>query len=204
MEFGFHGRKYLPQARRITANGLIHRSKFGKERHGGRYKHLCSPVHFFLTALDRMDEASLILGITGTGGVVCAIVMYVLSKGLRSNCRALKMEVNLDIHQTDESGKEQPLSLTRSELEAIIVETVHKMPNPASISAGNIILPTIQMPERQPSLHELEEIIRDSIHKSSDRESLYTRSRSESEDSHRSHHSKGRAKEESSSIHIVV
>ena len=143
-----------------------------------------------------MDEISLIFGITGTGGVVCAIVMYALSKGFKSNCRAMKMEMNLDIHEAKSNDNSpQPdqnvlTNLTRKELEEIIVETlkrIHGRRDSDQSYSVNIVIPNTNTKQIKDIQHikELEEVLLDNVI-----EMHYTpesRSRSGSEESHRSY-----------------
>lgn len=135
-----------------------------------------------------MEEVSLILGIVGTGGAICAIVLYVLSNGVKSKCRVMKTALDIDIHTVtrEEEDKEQALknnslaNLSRVELEELIANIIAKSAN--NISSRNIIIP---INNTSGSFHEdkLKEIIN---HRS---DSPYTRSRSDSEESHRSHKS---------------
>jgi PHD/YefM family antitoxin component YafN of YafNO toxin-antitoxin module len=153
-----------------------------------------------------MDKLPLALGITGTTTVVIAIVAYLISKGLKSKCLAAKMEMSFDIHRvkdnhTENEIRNQPISsLTRGELETMIVDIMskHKHSTVTFSNAGNVVLPT--MTPKQPSLSEIEEMIKETIHEVS-HSSPATRSRSGSEDSHRSHKSyHSRGKEENTVI----
>jgi len=149
-----------------------------------------------------MDEVSLALGITGTGGVVLALAAYLVSKGLKSQCLAAKMEMSFDVHQVDPNQKPQTISnLTRDELEIIIVDVLAKHRRNSVISTGgNIVIPNIVQQMRQPSLKEIEEMIKETIHEAN-HNSPANRSRSGSEESHvsfKSHHS--RSKDD----HIVI
>jgi homoserine dehydrogenase len=147
-----------------------------------------------------MDEVSLALGITGTGGVAVALIMYLMTKGVRSKCLAAKMEMSFDVHQVNDQDKQQETlsNLTRVDLEEIIVDIMkkHKRNSVTTVHAANIVIPAASQ-ARQPSFKEIEEMIKDTIHESV-RGSPSTRSRSGSEDSHRSHisykshHSKGK------------
>jgi len=158
-----------------------------------------------------MDRISLALGITGTGGVIVGLVAYLVSKGIRSKCLAAKMEMSFDVHKVDKdherdddsgNSKEKTLkNLTRSDLEDIIIEVMNRQRRSSCGNSvgGNIIIPNI-LQASQPSLRELEEMIKESIHDVK-RGSPHTRSRSGSEESHRSHKSQhSRCKDD----HIVI
>ena len=132
-----------------------------------------------------MDEVSLILGITGTGGVICAIVLYVLSKGLQSKCRFMKTELDLNIHTVtaEEESRENSISkLSRFELEELIVHLIEKaMNNHTRVTSAN----TMFQNDHRANL--IEDRIKEIIYTVND--SPHTRSRSESEESHKSHRS---------------
>ena len=148
-----------------------------------------------------MDKIALALGITGTGGVVIGIVAYLIAKGIRSNCLAAKMEMNFDLHKVDSNKSSQSISnLTRAELETVILEILakHRRSSAGNVHGGNIIIPNI-LQSGQPSLKEIEEMIKDTIHDA--RGSPGARSRSGSEDSHISHKSQhSKCKDD----HIVI
>jgi hypothetical protein len=145
-----------------------------------------------------MDKISLALGITGTSGVVFALAAYLVSKGLKSQCLAAKMEMSFDVHQVDPNQKQTLSNLTREELEILVVDIMAKHRRNSAISTGNNIVIPIQT--KQPSLKEIEEMIKETIH-DANHNMPANRSRSGSEESHvsyKSHHS--RTKDD----HIVI
>ena len=166
----------------------------------------------------RMDEASLLLGITGTGGVIGTLIFYLVSKGFRSNCMAMKMEMNVDVHQVKEEGENPNTNIlqhmTRSELEEIIVDTIRKnntRRNSDQSYSVNIVMPNALKPQESVQqseaayMKEMEDAIKDRIMFMDLHDTPDTRSRSESEGSHKSHkshlshkssHSKHQHKEE--------
>jgi len=130
-----------------------------------------------------MDEISLILGITGTGGFAISIILYALSKGMNSKCRSMQMEMSLDIHSVDSDPMKQQIgSITRGELEEIIIGTLAK--HTPALTNTNVIVP--QYPSQN---KDFEDMLKSTILQMNDRGSPFTRSRSESEDSHKSHKS---------------
>ena len=87
-----------------------------------------------------MDEISLILGITGTGGFAISIILYALSKGMNSKCRSMQMEMSLDIRSVDSDPMKQQIgTLTRGELEEIIIGTLAK--HTPALTNTNVIVP---------------------------------------------------------------
>lgn len=172
-----------------------------------------------------MDEASLLLGITGTGGVVGALIFYLATKGFRSKCMAMGMGMNVDVHQVKEdegSPKNTIKDMTRSELEEIILDTLKKINtrrNSDQSYSVNIVMPNAATKAPEPNqqsdmayMREMEDAIKDRIMFMDLHDTPETRSRSESEGSHKSHkshkshlshkssHSKHILKEE----HIVI
>ena len=157
-----------------------------------------------------MDEVSLILGITGTGGVVCAIVFYILSYGMKSKCRLMKTDIDVNVHTVtiEEEMKERSIkensiaNLTKAELEEIILRVIHTTTNnTAPFASGNILIPI-----GHPHAAFLEDRMRSTTHRMND--SPFTRSRSESEESHRSHkshksHKSHHSRGKDDTIHIM-
>ena len=160
-----------------------------------------------------MDKLALGLGITGTGGVICVAVAYLISKGFKSKCLAATVEMSVDIHKTDKNQNDTEKTIgtmNRVQLEEIIVEIMTKQtqiqiqmqgqgqgqgqnqsqsqtPGPAvNVSnTSNIVIP---INPRGPSHRDIQDMIKEKILEARANDE-YTRSRSGSEDSHRSHKS---------------
>jgi hypothetical protein len=162
-----------------------------------------------------MDDLSLALGVTGTGGVIIMIAAYLVSKGIKSSCLAAQTELSLDIRKVGEFDKfkreDSSLSnMTKKDLEDIIINTItayseqkdnkehkeqkqQKQQNEQGginvSNTSNIILPAIQKDS-------IRDMIREKMIEARANDP-YTRSRSGSEDSHKSNKSnKSRGKED--------
>jgi hypothetical protein len=140
-----------------------------------------------------MDDLSLIFGIFGTSGVAVAIAFYIVSKGFKSKCLAAKMEMSLDIHQVKGSPKESPVAkpdsignMTRSELEIMIVDILHKHRHNSVTFVPNPVLPPVA---KQPSFQEIEDMIKITLQEATGRSRSGSEESSRSHRSHHSHHS---------------
>lgn len=140
-----------------------------------------------------MEDLSLALGVTGTGGVIFMIGAYLVSKGIKSSCLAAQTQLSLDIRKVDDSKKDEeptPNNISRAELEEIIVHAIaahtqRQHQGAVNVSnTSNIVMPTV----RQPSQRDIDDMIKEKIIEAKANDE-YTRSRSGSEDSRRSHKS---------------
>ena len=136
-----------------------------------------------------MSDLPIILGLTGTGGIVLGGLIYLFSNGVQSRCKIRNVEIAFSVRKIDANPQINKYDMRVGDMsvrqfEDIIAELLQKSTTPTILSQPEYS----RVISNHNTIRGLEDFIKDTIIHSN-RQSPIMRSRANSFDSHHSHHS---------------
>jgi len=137
----------------------------------------------------KMSDLPIILGLTGTGGIILGGFVYLFSNGVQSRCKIRNVEIAFSVRKLEANQQINKYDMrvgdmSVRQLEDIIAESLLKSTTPAILSQPEYP----RAISNHNTIRGLEDFIKDTIIHSN-RQSPIMRSRANSFDSHHSHHS---------------